>query len=146
MRSLLLHYLTPHLDLAWLIKETVHDGFKHFLDQKHTPSPSSAFIHSDNNKSSSKKLFHLHQTLIMKSSTIGFTLLHLASLCYSAPGTSYVNARQAISDTVTFQGAGPNPPSYTLNFPCDGSNVTISMSPFSYLTLNSMIYDTCLDV
>ena len=56
----------------------------------------------------------------MKSPTIGFALLHLASLCYGAPGP--------IAETeITFQGAGPNPPEYKLEVPCNGATFTISM-------------------
>ena len=62
----------------------------------------------------------------MKTSTIGLALLHLASLGYSAPNS--VKARQESSTTVTFEGAGPNPPSYNITFPNDGSTVTISTS------------------
>ena len=63
----------------------------------------------------------------MKSSTISLAFLHLASLCYGAPGSAYVKARQeGFEATITFQGAGPNPPEYTLTVPCDESTFTTS--------------------
>jgi len=54
----------------------------------------------------------------MKHPTIGFALFRLASLCYGGPGP--------IAETeITFQGAGPNPPEYTLVVPCNGVTFTI---------------------
>ena len=58
----------------------------------------------------------------MKISTTGFTLLHLAFLCNGAPGPGPVAETE-----ITFQGAGPNPPQYTLEVPCNGVTFTISM-------------------
>ena len=42
-----------------------------------------------------------------------------------------LEARQGAGPTVTFSGAGPNPPTYTLNPPFRGQNITISKSSIS---------------
>ena len=39
-----------------------------------------------------------------------------------------LDTRQSSGPVVTFSGAGPNPPTYTLTPPFDGTNVTISKS------------------
>ena len=67
----------------------------------------------------------------MKSFAIGLTLLELASISYAAPGSTRVRARQAAEDVITFQGAGPNPPSYTETIPNDCSLFEISTSQLS---------------
>ena len=66
----------------------------------------------------------------MKTSTVGFALLYLASFSYAAPAHSpCLNSRQASNDdtfTVTFFGAGS---SFEQNFPNDNSTEPISMFP-----------------
>ena len=69
-----------------------------------------------------------HSIATMKTFTIGFTLLGLASISYAAPGSARVGARQAAENVITFQGAGPNPPSYTETIPNDGSTFLIGTS------------------
>ena len=66
----------------------------------------------------------------MKSFTIGFALLQLASISYAAPGSARMEARQAAENVITFQGAGPNPPSYTETIRNDGSLFHIGTSVF----------------
>ena len=66
----------------------------------------------------------------MKTFAIGFALLELASISYAAPGSASVVVRQTAQDVITFQGAGPNPPSYTLTEPNDGSIFRIGTSLF----------------
>ena len=68
----------------------------------------------------------------MKTSTIGFALLHLAGFSYAAPGSGYVDARQTSNNNVFyvfFSGAGSNPPGFELEFPSNGSTVAISKLP-----------------
>ena len=48
----------------------------------------------------------------------------LATINLAAAAPSQPTKRQ--SPVITFEGAGPNPPSYTLTPPFDGTNVTIS--------------------
>lgn len=64
----------------------------------------------------------------MKTLTFGIAILHLASLSYAAPGSAPHEARQEFGSNVTFQGAGPNPPSYSLHVPYDGSTFKIGGS------------------
>lgn len=64
----------------------------------------------------------------MKTFTFGIAILHLASLSYAAPGSAPLEARQGFESNVTFQGAGPNPPSYSLHVPYDGTTFKISKS------------------
>ena len=50
------------------------------------------------------------------------------SLKSRQPAVVAIKARQeGFEATLTFQGAGPNPPEYTLTVPCDDSTFTIGM-------------------
>ena len=65
----------------------------------------------------------------MKTSTVGFALVYLASFSYAAPSSPCLNARQVSSDdtiTVTFFGAGS---SFEQKFPIDNSTEPISKLP-----------------
>lgn len=65
-----------------------------------------------------------NSTTMHHITTAAATLLASISAFSSAAPTT-LEARQG-SNTVTFEGAGPNPPSYTISPRFDGRNVTIS--------------------
>lgn len=68
----------------------------------------------------------------MKTFTIPAALLALATLGSASPVASKLQSRQ-FEAIVTFFGAGPNPPSYTLSLPADGSSVAIGMCTFYFV-------------
>ena len=62
----------------------------------------------------------------MKSFAVATALAFVATLARAAPSAP-VKARQGGDALLTFEGAGPNPPSYTLVEPADGSTFTIGI-------------------
>lgn len=64
----------------------------------------------------------------MKTFTLGIAILQLASLSYAAPGSTPLEARQEFGSNVVFQGAGPDPPSYSLHVLYDGTTFKIGGS------------------
>ena len=69
----------------------------------------------------------------MRSFAIATALALAATLAHAAPSSAPLQARQERLAVITFVGAGPNPPTYTLEEPADGSTFTIGM--FSLLIL-----------
>ena len=70
----------------------------------------------------------------MKYSIIASALLHLASLAYAAPGSS-VKPRQEFEVSITFIGEGPDPSTYSQQFPTDNQPYPISKQSFHWLNL-----------
>lgn len=61
----------------------------------------------------------------MKTFTVSAALALMATLAHAAPAPGSPEARQ-FEVQLTFEGAGPNPPTYTLSEPTDGSVFYIS--------------------
>lgn len=84
----------------------------------------------------------------MKSFIISLALFRLAILSYAAPGSAHVEVRQQFGSAVTFQGAGPNPPSYTVSVQYDGSTFTIGTyslpSHISYSISGPLIFSPAM--
>lgn len=63
----------------------------------------------------------------MKTFSVATALALVATLAHAAPSSAPVEARQVPYASLTFQGAGSNPPSYYIGQPADGSIFTIGM-------------------
>ena len=88
--------------------------------------------------SSSMKAFPTATTLLLAS---------IPSLTSAAP--TQIEERQQPGVIITFSGAGPSPPSYTLSPPFDGRNITISMSFASIccsIFLQCLLFHTSISV
>ena len=70
---------------------------------------------------------HERPLSIMKTA-VATAFALVATLAHAAPSPAPVEARQVPTAILTFQGAGPNPPSYTIAQPADNSVFTIGMS------------------
>ena len=60
--------------------------------------------------------------------------------------TMKIKARQVPFETITFQGAGPNPPEYNLTVPCDDTVFSTSMLVTSGPLAKLSICDADIDV
>lgn len=74
----------------------------------------------------------------MRSFAVATALAFVATLAHAAPSSAPLQARQGGYAALTFVGAGPNPPTYYLDEPADGSTFTIGMYSLYILTIRRL--------
>ena len=104
----------------YLIKASIFQYIKRNLSLLFLPNP----------KSDQPDPTRIYKLSTMKTFTISAALALLAALGQAAPAPSQAKGRQ-FEVQLTFTGAGPNPPIFTLAEPADGSIFEVGESHFS---------------